>query len=191
MNPNKKVEILFMARVVKSKGIFEAIQAVKLAKKNFSGIRFNIAGDGPDLKDAKELVSQSGMESYVRFLGHVKGAEKINALKSADLFLLPSYTEGMPISLLEAMAFGLPVITCPVGGLKDFFIDGKNGFLIQSRKPEDISTSIANLLNDAKLFNDIANYNYRYAKENFLASQVAKRLENLYANTLNSEFVSL
>jgi glycosyltransferase involved in cell wall biosynthesis len=85
----------------------------------------------------------------------------------------------MPTSVLEAMAFGLPVITRPVGGLVDFFENDKMGYLIESLNPLDYAQKIDLLINDIEKANAIANYNMEYAHEYFLASKVARQLEKI------------
>ncbi len=68
----------------------------------------------------------------MRFLGHVSGAAKTQAFRAADIYLFTSLAEGMPNSVLEAMAFGLPIVTRPVGGIRDFFEDGRMGYATDS-----------------------------------------------------------
>lgn len=93
----------------------------------------------------------------------------------------------MPSSVLEAMAFGLPVITRPVGGLKDFFEDGKMGFITESKAPEAFADLMEKLITDCDDRKKIARYNQRYAREHFMASKVAKRIENIYREILCNE----
>ena len=78
---------------------------------------------------------------------------------------------------LEAMAFGLPIITTRVGGIPDFFEDGKMGLFLDSREPEHIAEKIRYLLDRPELMQQMSKYNFEYAKEHFYASKVAKRLE--------------
>ena len=99
--------------------------------------------------------------------------------KEADLYLFPTFhAEGMPTSVLEAMAFGLPVITRPVGGLQDFFVDGKMGRLIDSLDPNDFASVIMDYIQSPIDVKRISLFNHEYALEHFMASIVAKKLEN-------------
>jgi glycosyltransferase involved in cell wall biosynthesis len=113
----------------------------------------------------------------VHFLGWVSGAQKVQIFREADLFVLPSYSEGMPISLLEAMASGLPVITTNVGGIKDFFAAGKMGFFIHPKDAGSIEQQIERLLSEPALIREIGAYNAAYAQERFTAKQVNSRVE--------------
>ena len=116
------------------KGILIALRTFELANKEFNNLLLTIAGDGPDLEYAKQYIIDNNIKN-VQFIGRVDGDEKINALKSSDIYLFPSYTEGMPISLLEAMLFGNVIITSDVGGIKDFFEQGKMGYMIHGHEP--------------------------------------------------------
>ncbi|PQP33449.1 glycosyltransferase, partial [Desulfobacteraceae bacterium SEEP-SAG9] len=82
------------------------------------------------------------------------------------------------------MAFGLPVVTCPVGGIQDFFENGKMGFLVKSSNVEDLRSSLEKLIVNEALRIRISLYNYGYAKKRFLASIVARRLEKIYDQML-------
>ena len=125
----------------------------------------------------------------VRFMQHLTDTEeKRKVFDASDVYLFPSHEEGMPISVLEAMAFGLPIVTRPVGALKDFFEDGKHGFITESRSPEILASLLEKLISNKKLRHDISNYNFHYARTRFLASKVSKRLENIYSSLLSKTF---
>lgn len=83
----------------------------------------------------------------------------------------------MPTSVLEAMAFGLPVVTRPVGGLVDFFEDGKMGYLVESLDATDFAEKVLDLIEGIDKARAMSVYNWGYARQHFLASKVAKELE--------------
>lgn len=183
----KQVEeftILFLTRVEVYKGIFILLEACKQFLKHDSGIRLVIAGDGSQLEAAKEFANKNNLLN-VHFLGNVKGEQLIQAFTSATIYVLPTYNEGMPTSVLEAMAFGLPVITRPVGGLNDFFEDGKMGYLIESLNPIDFAEKIAYLIENKELMHEMSLNNHSYAKAHFLGSQVAENLEQIFIDVWN------
>ncbi|MEA3499545.1 MAG: glycosyltransferase family 4 protein [Candidatus Marinimicrobia bacterium] len=167
--------LLFLARVEKYKGIYICLEAVK----NISDVKLTIAGSGNELNNVKKYVSDRNIEN-VEFIGYVSGKKLIETYTNSSIYLLPSDAEGMPTSILEAMAFGLPVITRPVGGIKDFFEDGKMGYITESKDPKVYIELIKNLLQNKEKIKEIGRYNHEYAKKRFLASKVAKRLENIY-----------
>lgn len=175
-----EIKILFLARIEKQKGIYEAIEACQILGEEFPQIKLVVAGDGSEFEKVKAYVTEHHY-SNVQFLGFVAGLQKKKVYIDSDIYMLPSYSEGMPTSMLEAMAFGLPIITRPVGGIKDFFEQGKMGFADESRDPQDVASLLKKLIVDQKLCKEISLYNYRYVLNNFLASQVLVRLENIYA----------
>ncbi len=175
--------ILFLSRVLKEKGIYETIKAVSILQTRHLGIELIIAGDGYELQRAKSYVNEHGIQN-VTFTGYVSGQEKKELLETANIFCFPSYGEGMPNVVIEAMAFGLPVVTRRVGGLADFFKDGEHGFFTTSKDPIIFADFIEKLLVNQQLYEEISLNNYQYAQSNFLASCAAKRLEQIYRSVL-------
>ncbi len=174
---NEVFSVLFMARIEQDKGIFEVIRAAQQLMKDNEKVRFEIVGTGSSLKTAQALTTSLGVTN-VTFHGFVKGMEKAQLLKGSSVFLFPSsHGEGMPNAVLEAMASGLPVITTNVGGICDFFIHEKMGFIIDG-SVEEILFSLKRLIQSPELCASIAENNKRYAYQRFLADKVAKRLQN-------------
>lgn len=167
--------ILFLARVEEAKGIYTTLDAVKILQEKDPEITLRVAGNGNELEKAKEYAIQNNINAD--FLGTVSGEPLIKEFINANIYILPSHSEGMPTTVLEAMAFGLPVISRPVGGLCDFFENGKMGQLIESLDPQKYATEIEDILNNTQKQKEISLYNHEYAKEHFLASSVAKNLE--------------
>ena len=172
-------ELLFLSRIEKEKGIFEAVDAVNILMEKRSNLQFRIAGNGSAFEELKKYVSNLET-NRIKIIGYVKDGDKSECFTSASIFIFPSvHDEGMPNSVLEAMAFGLPVITTRVGGIPDFFEDGKMGLFLDSRNPEHIADQIHYLLDRPDLMEEMSRYNFEYAKEHFYASKVAKRLEKI------------
>ena len=176
------VRILFMARLERVKGVLELIEAVALVLKGGARVSLTIAGDGSIMQEVIREVSSLGSYSdSVEIVGYVRDDEKIRILESHHLFCFPTdEAEGMPNAVLEAMAFGMPIITCPVGGLADFFEDGVMGLLLRTREPGEIANAIASLLSDSGRMMTMAWHNYQYAQQHFLASRVAETLRTHY-----------
>ena len=178
--------ILFLARIEKAKGIYEAIDTYKILKNKFQFVNMTIAGNGSEFIKVQGYVKKNKIHD-IQFVGYVQGELKKKVFLSSDIYFFPTYGEGMPSSVLEAMAFGLPVVTRPVGGLKDFFVNGKMGFITKSKDPEVLTELIEKLIIDQELRNNISKYNCNYAKEHFLASKVAKRVENIYKEVISNK----
>lgn len=169
-------DILFLARIVEQKGIFILIEAFNILVKNYPFLKLNIVGDGPDLRKAKILVATLKLDN-VSFRGSIIGPGLNNEFISNHIYVLPTYGEGMPTSVLEAMSFGMPVITRPVGGLKDFFQHNKMGLLVESLNPKDFASSIEYLIKNPLCSKEMSDFNYQYAQKYFLASKVARGIE--------------
>jgi glycosyltransferase involved in cell wall biosynthesis len=176
--------VLFLARLERQKGIYEAIEAFAILKQTIPHAQLIMAGDGSDRVPVQEYVQKHGIGD-VEFVGFVTGKQKVEVLSKAHVYLLPtSYGEGMPTTVLEAMAFGLPVITRPVGGLKDFFEDGRMGYLTESNNPRVFAELVANLAANTLQRETMGEYNHLYAKQRFAASKVASRMEKIYESVV-------
>ena len=174
-----KVEnILFLARVTKAKGIMLALEVFKKLSNKYPTLKYTVVGDGTDLDEAKTYVKDNGIPN-VTFTGALSGERLVEEFKRADLYLFTSYHEGMPTSVLEAMAFGLPVVTHPVGGMVDFF-DEKMGYAVNTFEATDFVPPIVELIENQEKAKQISEHNYQYAHDHFLASMVAKRMENIF-----------
>jgi glycosyltransferase involved in cell wall biosynthesis len=178
--------VLFLSRIEKGKGIYEALNAFAVLRRRMPQARMDIVGDGAELAGAMEYVGLKEIHG-VRFFGHLSGPAKYDRLRDGDIYFLPTHTEGMPISVLEAMAAGIPVVTRPVGGLPDFFKDGKMGFLSESFEPEILAGFLERLLSDARLREEIALHNFRFARREFTADLAAHQLSTLYRSLQESE----
>ena len=174
------LRILYLSRVEKAKGVYETLDAFRILKEKHSDAVLTVAGDGSELAGAREYAAGLGMRD-VLFAGYLEGEQKRRAFVDADVYLFPtSHGEGMPHSTLEAMAYGLPVITRPEGGIRDFFENGKMGFASDSHDPAWFADGLEKLADDPGLRSEIGLYNRQYAGRHFAASTVAARLENVY-----------
>lgn len=176
---NKNINLLFLSRLENEKGIYELIDALKILNKKYTNIVLTVAGDGSEMDSLMRYAKKCNVDN-VGFTGFITGSDKDMVFKQADIFILPSYSEGMPLAVLEAMAYGLPVVTTPVGGLRDFFKNGRMGFFIDAGKARDISIFIDKIISNHELRVKMSHYNSIYAEEHFKASRVVSRLESIY-----------
>lgn len=176
--------LLFLSRLVKEKGIYEILDAFRLLVSEFPDITLTLAGDGPETPSLKKKAEEYGIEKRVEFLGYVRGTAKAQVLIDSDVFILPTYGEGCPRALLEAMAAGLPVITCPVGGIPDIFTDRENGIFLSEISPSAITDAVRCLFQNPNLSAEISENNRRYAWTNLEANLGIKRLEEIYAEVV-------
>ena len=176
------LRILFMARLAPGKGLFPALDAVKQLQRSHPEVHLDVAGIGPQLQAAQKHAQTRAVPA--RFHGFVQGENKTRLMQKADVLLLPTtYGEGMPTAVLEGMAFGCAVVTCPVGGIKDFFQHGKMGFLCENPQPEIICGTLKQLADDPSLRIRMGLFNFYFAKQHFTAARVLKRLESVLRQT--------
>lgn len=174
--------VLFLSRLVREKGIYELVDAFCILSREFPKLRLVIAGTGPEDHRLLEYVSKSGITERVTFTGYVRGVDKVRIMKQAGMFVFPTYYgEGCPVSLLEAMAAGLPLITTPVGGIPHIVKDPENGLLLGEVTPESIGMAMRRLLNNRELSESMRRTNTREAWEYYSAPVVARQFEKLYA----------
>lgn len=168
--------ILCLTRIEKAKGIYETIDTYAILKQKYNDLTLTFVGDGSELESLKAYTNKKNL-SDVRFTGKLSGTELSKEYQNADFFLFLSYGEGMPTVVLEAMAFGLPVFTRKVGGLVDFFENGKMGYITDSLSAHDFANAMIPYIENRELSRKVAIYNAQYAKEHFMASKVAKSIE--------------
>lgn len=171
--------VLFLARIEEQKGIFTLIKAFEQLQETLPSAELLIAGAGPDEAEMRSRLEHSKTLNY-SLIGHVEGKEKISVFKRSSVYVLPSVLEGLPLSVLEGMALGLPIITRPVGGLKDFFQVDKMGYLMNGVDPAELAGLLHQCLRKTEALVEMGIFNYRYARENFLASRIAESLEDIY-----------
>jgi glycosyltransferase involved in cell wall biosynthesis len=176
--------VLYMSRIEQGKGCELAIRAFALMRLGGIDGRLVIAGKGGRREAAEALVTELAVPD-VEFTGYISGEDKASAFLSADVFLYPTaYGEGMPNAVLEAMGYGLPVITRPVAGLRDFFRHTKMGYISDSQDPDVFAGYLRKLAMSPELRTSIGQRNREYAADRFAASRVAKRLEGYYERTV-------
>jgi len=180
MRGSEKIQLLFFSRIELAKGVIETIDAFSAVRLKDRDVSLVIAGAGPDDDLVRQHVEHLGDER-ITVIGYVRGEKKRRILENSHLLCFPTYYgEGLPNAILEAMAFGIPVITRPVGGIPDIFTEGENGFYAQSLDKNVLSELIVNVLSDKDAMARMAMNNYCAAKERFMASVVAKRIDRIY-----------
>lgn len=129
--PAEALHLLFLGKICDDKGIFDLIHALRTNHNFLNGqIRLVIAGNGEDQR-LKTLLSDNVLGRYIQYEGWVQGEQKNALICACDIFILPSYMEGLPVSILEAMGSGKPVISTTVGGIPSIVKNGHNGWLIE------------------------------------------------------------
>jgi glycosyltransferase involved in cell wall biosynthesis len=145
---NHRIQFILLGRIGQRKGAFDAIQAVaQLPAAQRCRMELWLAGDG-EVEKAQALIHRLGLQDRVKMLGWIDSATRDRLLSQADVFLLPSYNEGLPVSMVESMAWGLPVIVTPVGGILDLVIHHKHGFVVNPGNVAEITAAMQTLIQD-------------------------------------------
>lgn len=168
--------ILYLGRIEREKGIYLFLDICCELSKKYNDLRYTVVGGGSELEKSVEYAKKKNLEN-IQFTGVLSGEALVEQFEKADLYLFTSFHEGMPTSVLEAMCFGLPIVTRPVGGLVDFFENEKMGQMIDSFNPEDFIAPIEYLLKNETTVKNISQYNHQYGMTHFLASKVAFNIE--------------
>lgn len=173
----KSLKIIFLSRIENHKGIFELLESYKILKEKHNNISLTIAGSGSALPEVKKIIKVEKIKD-VNIPGYVVGKKKYKLLAESNIFIFPSYYEGMPNAVLESMAIGLPIITTKVGGLNDFFEDKKMGYFIETKNVNSIVRTVEKIIYNKGIINEIKHYNIAFAKKNFTSKHVAKNFIN-------------
>lgn len=195
--------VLFMGHMTQAKGYCDAVKAIPLVAKEVPDVKFYFAGTlrqgergvfcnqitGAKLLYADPLIVHRDIsgglyrDNYV-YCGVVYGDQKMALLRQACLFISPSYSEGLSLSLLEALAAGKAVVCTPVGAHKDFIGPGQNGFLIAPGDYRSLAGYILTILKDENLRRKMAHANIRLAEDYFDNSKIARRLTSYFYECL-------
>lgn len=181
LSKNRSFHILFLSNLHKSKGFIDVLEACSITvKKGSLPIKCDICGafvdtisdepgDTINKQGFLELVSDMNLDGIVDYHGTVRGNKKKEILKRADVFVLPTYYlwEGQPISIIEALAYGLPVITTEYRGIPEQIIDGYNGFFVPPRSPKNISNLIKKLWENPSLYKNMSRNAILHFEKNF------------------------
>lgn len=155
----QKNTILFVGRLHPIKGIDDLIKALKIVLIEFPDAELTIIGKGAERETLEELCQDLDLEKHITFVGPVPNKEIKKFMINSKILVLPSRSEGFPVTILEAMACGLPIVATRVGGVPDIIDDGINGYLVEKNNPNDLAIGIMKCLKEE---------NCRMIKENNL-----------------------
>jgi glycosyltransferase involved in cell wall biosynthesis len=152
---------------------------------HFGKYHLTIAGNGSELDNVKTYINDHRI-SNISISGHVEGIEKHKILSKSHIMILPSFSEGMPISIIEAMLYGLVIVSRPIGGIPDWVKVPNNGYLIESLYENEYAEKILQISKDLTLMKDIQENNRKIAGENFTPNALSERLFKYYNSVLKS-----
>ncbi|SLJ83942.1 glycosyltransferase family 4 protein [Psychrobacter sp. DAB_AL43B] len=177
INIERPIKFIFVGRLLKEKGIHDFIAAAQIVKEKYPQTQFTVLGaiDASNLGALKQLELDKLVASrIVNYPGKVDNVH--DWLVDSDVFVLPSYREGLPLSTQEAMAIGRAVITTDVPGCRDTVIDAVNGFLVEKWNPKALAEKMIYFIENPEQIVTMGYESYKMAQEKFDANEVNKHL---------------
>lgn len=178
-NSDSQIKLLYIGRITKAKGIEYIYQALRVLKESKVPFKFILAGNGEDKDEYLRKFSESIGNAF-EFRGVVSGNGKMNLLKECDVFILPSLYEGLPVALIECMAFSIVPLVTDVGSVKSIVDNGKNGIILGLHSYEDILKAIIKLENDKSLLKELGTNAQKTIFENFNPEIYITKLNDIY-----------
>ncbi|WP_293091832.1 glycosyltransferase family 4 protein [Moorena sp. SIOASIH] len=185
-----QIMLVFLGQIGQRKGVFDLIRAfASLPAEQKACSELIIAGDG-EVEQACKLVESLDLGDYIKVPGGIDSGQRDALLAKADIFILPSYNEGLPMAMLEAMGWGLPVITTPVGGIPELVVHGDNGLLVKPGEIPELSMAMQTLINDQALRLSLGR-KARASVAHLNIEDYCSSLLNIYCSVLESKRVAL
>lgn len=182
-NELNSISFLFLGLIGDRKGVFDLLDVVVNNKEAFeSKIKFHIGGNGETDK-LESIIREKELETIVTFEGWVDSSLKVSLLSNCDVYVLPSYNEGLPISILESMSYGLPIISTNVGGIEEVVHHGVNGFIVNPGNKEQLEEAIFRFINDHTLIESMGSKSKEIVVP-FYPESVLPKLNDIYRNLL-------
>ncbi|MBR6732040.1 MAG: glycosyltransferase family 4 protein [Bacteroidales bacterium] len=176
-----KVHFLFMGEIGPRKGVFDILKGLAAHKDEAGGKMELRIGGNRNEQQLLDTIRENGLEDMVRFEGWVSGDKKLNLLNWADVYILPSFNEGLPISILEAMSYGCPIISTPVGGIPEVVDD--NGVLVTPGNHEEIWKAMERYILDRNLIASEGKVSLENVRT-YLPDHVMNHLKEIYLQML-------
>ena len=192
-NSNRTIRLVSISRLVEKKGLEYSIRAVaKLAETN-PQIEYKIIGDGYLKEELQQLIAKLNVGNFVKLLGWQEKSTVLEVINNADVFLAPSVTsrngdqEGIPVSLMEAMAVGLPVISTWHSGIPELVQNGVSGFLVGERDVDGLAEKLNYLIEHPEIRQKMGQGGRVYVKKNYDINHLNNSLVKIYQELLNHE----
>lgn len=174
-------EILFLGEIGRRKGFYDIIDIWGKIEKSFPDINFMVCG-GFEVGFDEKLIHQF---KSINYMGWINKNQKNKILSARPIFILPSYNEGLPMSLIEAMSYGCPVVATNVGGIPELINNNVNGFMIDPGDKDKLLDIISVLIDDKILANRIGEVARQDIELNFSAEKTLKSVQDIYIKLVN------
>ena len=184
LKQNIEKRIVFVGRLIQNKGVKYLIEAAPTVLSKYQNAKFIIVGDGPMKKELKIIAKREGVQNAFQFLGFVPSVADV--LNQCDIFVRPSLTEGMPLTVLEAMSCGLPVVATKVAGTPEIVINDETGILIEPGNNKELANSLIHLLDDYEFSKRLRNNARLFVEKYYSWEKTANLTYDIYRKILNS-----
>ncbi|MCL4720946.1 MAG: glycosyltransferase family 4 protein, partial [Gammaproteobacteria bacterium] len=175
--------VLYMGWIIPAKGVFDLVEAIPAVREAVPGVVFKFAGN-KEVQRLRDLIRARQLDAAASVLGWVSGGERLALLRESHLLVLPTYSEGLPNVLLEAMASGLPVLTTPVGGIPGLVEDGRNGVFVTPGDVPGLASAITRLLREEPLRRQLAVNARATIEAHYSLDAVGRQLAATYSRYL-------
>lgn len=182
-NSKKEKCFLYAGTINQRKGYSDLLTAFAKIANKYPNWKVVFAGNG-EVEHGLKLAEDFGIKEQTVFLGWISGEAKAKAFQEASVFCLPSYAEGFPMAVLDAWAYGLPVITTPVGGIPDVAEDGKNMLLFNPGDVTKLAEQLERMITDTALRERIAAASVDFATNKFNVVTINRQIGELYESLL-------
>ncbi len=184
--PNKQISAVYIGRLTRDKGVHEILDALDMLvnEEMIETVRVTLAGSGPDEPSLKRLVADRGLEPFVTFAGPVFDELKQAFWEEAELFLFPTYHEGLPYAVLESLASGTPVVTTAVGGIPDVVEEGRHGVFVPLRDAKALAEAIKEMIGDRERMRQMSAACRARAEEMYSLDRLSGQFSRLYTEII-------
>ena len=175
--------LLFLGAFSEKKGAYDCVDLFAKVVSQMPEARLTMAGDG-ERQALMDYAAKRRLRDQISFPGWVRGEEKEKLLRESDLLLLPSHAEGFPMSIIEGMAYGLPIVASKVGGIPQIVSEGENGFLFTCGDTSSMADAVLLLLRNSSLREQFRQKSYSIEQKHYTFDQHLNKLEQVYRKVL-------
>ena len=179
---NIPFRVLFMGVLIKRKGVFDLIEGINYLNNTnrLGNIKFIIAGTGEEEAELKKKCKEYNLENHIEFLGWISGHQKEALYINCQMLVLPSYNEGLPMSILEAISYGMPVVSTNVGDIPSAVRNEVNGYLFEPGNIKEMADAVYKISSQSTLYNALSRASKKMAETKFSDKDYFINIANLY-----------
>lgn len=177
--------ILFLGRLGQRKGTYDLLKAIKMLDEEMpKNIRFYLCGDG-EIDKVKEMIKEYGIEHRIAHIGWIDAKQKREYMANTMINVLPSYHEGLPMSILETMAYGIPNISTNIASIPEVIRDGENGFMIEPGDIKTLAKDIKRLYLESELREKMSDNSWKELSDRFALDKHISTVKGYITEILN------